>query len=406
MSTPSLADAPWLTAAATRKVMAALEAGGGPDVARFVGGCVRNSLMGRPVDDVDIATRLEPQAVMAALQAAGLKAVPTGLDHGTVTAVADSQPFEITTLRRDVTTDGRRATVAFTTDWAEDAGRRDFHINALYADSQGRLFDPTGQGLADIAARRVVFVGDAGRRIREDRLRILRFFRFHAWYGAGEPDAAGLAACVEEAGGLAELSAERVSKELLKLLAAPDPVATVEAMAHTGILAHLLPEARTLEDFRAMAAVTGDPVLRLSPLLPAAPEALDAAVRALRLSRREMTRLQVLTGPVLDLETLDDRQVRARVYGEGRPAVKDRLVQALSQKPALRDRFDAFTALVETWAVPRLPVGGREVAALGIQPGPDTGALLKAFEADWVANDFPDAGHLERLTALRGQREG
>ncbi len=406
MSTPSLADAPWLTAAATRKVMAALEAEGGPDVARFVGGCVRNSLMGRPVDDVDIATRLEPQAVMAALQAAGLKAVPTGLDHGTVTAVADSQPFEITTLRRDVTTDGRRATVAFTTDWAEDAGRRDFHINALYADSQGRLFDPTGQGLADIAARRVVFVGDAGRRIREDRLRILRFFRFHAWYGAGEPDAAGLAACVEEAGGLAELSAERVSKELLKLLAAPDPVATVEAMAHTGILAHLLPEAGTLEDFRAMAAVTGDPVLRLSPLLPAAPEALDAAVRALRLSRREMTRLQALTGPVLDLETLDDRQVRARVYGEGRPAVKDRLVQALSQKPALRDRFDAFTALVETWAVPRLPVGGREVAALGIQPGPDTGALLKAFEADWVANDFPDAGHLERLTALRGQREG
>ena len=406
MSAPSLADAPWLTAAATRKVMAALEAEGGPDVARFVGGCVRNSLMGRAVDDVDIATRLEPQAVMAALKAAGLKAVPTGLDHGTVTAVAEAQPFEITTLRRDVTTDGRRATVAFTTDWAEDAGRRDFHINALYADDEGRVFDPTGHGLADIAARRVAFVGDAGRRIREDRLRILRFFRFHAWYGAGDPDAAGLAACVEEAGGLGELSAERVSKELLKLLAAPNPVPTVEVMAHTGVLARLLPEAGTLEALRAMAAVTDDPLLRLSSLLPGSAEALDVAARGLRLSNREMARLQGLIGPELDLETLEDRQVRAQVYAEGKQATADQLVRALSQKPALRDRFDAFKALVDTWPVPRLPVGGREVAALGVAPGPETGALLKAFEADWIADDFPETGHVERLRALRDQREG
>jgi len=405
MSAPSLAGAPWLTAVATRKVMAALEAEGGPDVARFVGGCVRNSLMGRPVDDVDIATRLEPKSVMTALQAAGLKAVPTGLDHGTVTAVADSQPFEITTLRRDVTTDGRRATVAFTTDWAEDAGRRDFHINALYADGEGRVFDPTGQGLADIAARRVAFVGDAGRRIREDRLRILRFFRFQAWYGAGDPDAVGLAACVEEAGGLGELSAERVSKELLKLLAAPDPVPTVAVMAHTGILAHLLPEAGTLEAFRAMAAVTDDPLLRLSSLLPGSAEALDTAARGLRLSRREMARLQALTGPVLDLDALDDREVRALVYQEGRQTVTDRLVRALSQKPARRDRYDALVDLVGAWPVPRLPVGGREVAALGVAPGPETGALLKAFEAAWVAEDFPDTGHVERLKALRDQGE-
>lgn len=406
MSTPSLADASWLTAAATRKVMAALEAEGGPDVARFVGGSVRNSLMGLSVSDIDIATRLEPQSVMTALKAAGLKAVPTGLDHGTVTAVADSQPFEITTLRRDVTTDGRRATVAFTTDWAEDAGRRDFHINALYADGEGRVFDPTGQGLADIAARRVAFVGDAGRRIREDRLRILRFFRFHAWYGAGDPDAVGLAACVEEAEGLGELSAERVSKELLKLLAAPDPVPTVEVMARTGILAHLLPEAGKIEAFRAMAAVTGDPLLRLSSLLPGSAEALDTAARGLRLSNREMARLQGLIGPKLDLETLEDRQVRALVYAEGKQAVADRLVQALAQKPTRGDRYDALTELVRTWAVPRLPVGGREVAALGVAPGPETGALLKAFEAAWVAADFPGTGHVERLKALRDQREG
>lgn len=405
MSPPSLADAPWLGAVATRKVMAALEAEGGPDVARFVGGCVRNSLMGRPVDDVDIATQLTPVAVTRALGVAGLKAVPTGLDHGTVTAVADSQPFEITTLRRDVTTDGRRATVAFTTDWAEDAGRRDFHINALYADGEGRVFDPTGQGLADIAARRVAFVGDAGRRIREDRLRILRFFRFQAWYGAGDPDADGLAACVEEAGGLGELSAERVSKELLKLLAAPDPVPTVEAMARSGILARLLPEAGTLETFRAMAAVTGDPLLRLSSLLPGSVEGLDTAARGLRLSNREMARLQGLTGPVLDLDGLDDREVRALVYQEGRQTVTDRLVRALSHKPARRDRYDALVDLVEAWPVPRLPVGGREVAALGVAPGPETGALLKAFEAAWVAEDFPDTGHVERLKALRDQGE-
>jgi poly(A) polymerase len=406
MSTPSLADASWLKATATRKVMAALEAEGGPDVARFVGGCVRNSLMGRPVDDVDIATRLQPQSVMTALKAAGLKAVPTGLDHGTVTAVADSQPFEITTLRRDVTTDGRRATVAFTTDWAEDAGRRDFHINALYADGEGRVFDPTGQGLADIAARRVAFVGDAGRRIREDRLRILRFFRFQAWYGAGDPDAVGLAACADEAGGLGELSAERVSKELLKLLAAPDPAPTVEVMARSGILERLLPEAGTIEAFRAMAGVTDDPLLRLSSLLPGSAEPLGTAARGLRLSNREMARLQGLTGPVLDLDALEDRQVRALVYAEGKQAVKDRLVQALAQRPARRDRYDALTELVRTWAVPRLPVGGREVAALGVAPGPETGALLKAFEADWVAADFPGTGHVERLKALRDQREG
>lgn len=406
MSPPALADAPWLGAVATRKVMAALEAAGGPDVARFVGGCVRNTLMGRPVDDVDIATRLEPQAVMSALQAAGLKAVPTGLEHGTVTAVADSRPFEITTLRRDVTTDGRRATVAFTTDWAEDAGRRDFHINALYADSGGQIFDPTGQGLADIAAQRVAFVGDAGRRIREDRLRILRFFRFHAWYGAGSPDDAGLAACIAEADGLGELSAERVSKELLKLLAAPDPVPTVEVMARAGILARLLPEAGTLEAFRAMAAVTDDALLRLSSLLPGSTDALDAAARGLRLSNREMSRLQALIGPGLDLDAVEDRQVRALVYAEGRQAAKDRLVQALSQKPESRSRYEALVDLADAWPVPRLPVGGREVAALGIAPGPETGALLKAFEADWIARDFPESGHAERLSALRNQRGG
>ncbi|RZJ27620.1 MAG: CCA tRNA nucleotidyltransferase, partial [Brevundimonas sp.] len=213
----------WLKSSATRAVLAALEASGGPDCARFVGGCVRNALMGRPIDDVDIATSLKPEDTEAAIRAAGLKAVPTGIAHGTVTAVSERQPFEITTLRRDVTTDGRNATVAFTDDWAEDAARRDFRLNALYADGEGQVFDPTGQGVADAAAGRIVFVGDPRTRIREDYLRILRFFRFFAWYGQGEPDVEGLEACRDLAPGISRLSAERVSKELMKLLAATDP---------------------------------------------------------------------------------------------------------------------------------------------------------------------------------------
>ena len=406
MTAPSLSDAAWLTDPATRAVMAALAARGGPDGARFVGGCVRNSLLDRPVDDVDIATRLEPREVMEALAVAGLKAVPTGLDHGTVTAVSDHRPFEITTLRRDVTTDGRRATVAFTGDWAEDAGRRDFHINALYADAEGQVFDPTGQGLADIAARRVAFVGDPDRRIREDRLRILRFFRFQAWYGRGAPDAAGLAACVREADGLSELSAERVSKELLKLLAAPDPVPTVAIMAEAGILQRLLPDVPGLEAFQALAKVSDDAVLRLSALMPPNAEARDPAARALRLSNRDRVRLVALAGPVPDLEQLGEAAVRAMVYADGRQATQDRLTLALAVRPGQVERHRTLNDLVETWPIPRMPVGGREVAALGIPPGPETGALLAAFEAGWIADDFPADGHAERLQALIDQRPG
>lgn len=239
----SVKGQPWLESQATRAVMRALEAAGGAGCARFVGGCVRNSLLGQPVDDIDIATRLRPEQTMAALKAAGLKAVPTGVEHGTVTGVSERRPYEITTLRRDVETDGRRAVVAFTEDWAEDAARRDFRLNALYADAAGTVFDPTGGGLEDAAAGRIVFVRWAETRIREDYLRILRFFRFYAWYGRGEPDAVGLAACAKLKGGMAQLSAERVSKEMLKLLTAPDPRAAVRAMAETGVLAQVLPQA-------------------------------------------------------------------------------------------------------------------------------------------------------------------
>ena len=208
----TIGQRPWMTAPETSAVMDALEAAGGADCARYVGGCVRNTLLGKPVSDIDIATRLTPEAVIAALKAAKLKAVPTGVEHGTVTAISGGKPFEITTLRRDVETDGRRAVVAFTDDWGEDARRRDFTLNALYAQRDGTLFDPTGHGVADCRAGRIVFVGEAEERVAEDYLRILRFFRFFAWYGAGPADAAALAACETLKGDLKTLSAERVSE--------------------------------------------------------------------------------------------------------------------------------------------------------------------------------------------------
>src|SRR5579862_7309671 len=247
--TETLPTQPWLSHPATRAVIAALEAAGGEGCARFVGGCVRNALLRAPVSDIDIATTLTPDVVIKALAEARLKSVPTGIEHGTVTAIAQGRPFEVTTLRRDVETDGRRAVVAFTTDWAEDAQRRDFRLNALYADPAGQLYDPTGGGLADIRAGRIVFVGDAATRIREDALRILRFFRFQAWYGRTEPDAAGLAACAALRDRISHLSAERVSAELLKLLAAEDPRGVVRLMAQSGVLAVVLPEVQGLERF-------------------------------------------------------------------------------------------------------------------------------------------------------------
>src|SRR3954462_397386 len=216
----------WMASTATAAVLDALEAPGGADCARFVGGCVRNALMGRAVDDIDVATTLEPPAATQALEAAGLKVVPTGVEHGTVTAISGDRPYEITTLRRDVSTDGRRAVVAFTTDWAEDARRRDFTLNALYARRDGTIFDPTEEGLADAKAGRIVFVGEPEQRLHEDYLRILRFFRFLAWYGRAGADAAGLAACAKLKDKVTTLAAERISKELLKLFGAEDPRAS------------------------------------------------------------------------------------------------------------------------------------------------------------------------------------
>ncbi|MBS0408531.1 MAG: CCA tRNA nucleotidyltransferase [Proteobacteria bacterium] len=409
--TETLAPQPWMTHPATLAVMAALEAAGGPGCARFVGGCVRNTLLRQKVDDIDIATVLTPDRTIAAVNKAGLKAVPTGVDHGTVTVVADGRPYEVTTLRRDVETDGRRAVVAFTTDWAEDAERRDFRLNALYCDAKGTLYDPTGGGLEDLRAGRIVFVGDAQTRIREDALRILRFFRFLAWYGKGEPDAAALAACQGLRDLTRNLSAERVSKELLKLLAAEDPRAAVRLMAQTGVLTAILPEAQGLARFERLVAIetemlfTEDAELRLASLLPDDPAVGAAVAQRLRLSNAQRDRLVAALGTEPRLVSwMSPRQARQTIYRLGLQPFLDRvtLAWAASDRMAATTQWRALLPLGQSWPIPTFPLTGDEVAAAGVPRGPLMGAVMREVEAWWIDNDFIDdkLSIVERLKAV------
>ncbi|RIJ14672.1 CCA tRNA nucleotidyltransferase [Henriciella mobilis] len=379
--------------------MAALEAVR-PGGARFVGGCVRNAIMDRPVDDIDIATQIEPESVIKALEAAGIRAIPTGIDHGTITAVIDGKPFEITTLRRDVETDGRRAVVAFTEDWAEDAGRRDFRLNALYADRDGTVHDPVGGGIEDAEAGRVIFIGDADMRLREDFLRILRFFRFNAWYGAGI-DADGLAACARQKEGLKKIAAERIWKELHKLLAAPDPTEAVTAMQDSGVLAIFLPEAETLDglhDLRVsqtLAGVQADPMLRLMALIHRSANSVLAVSKRLRLSNAEANRLTMWAADNLpDVSGMNGRQLRQALYWHGKQAVVDR---ALTSGRDVRDLLFA----VRAWKRPEFPVGGDDALAAGLK-GPEIGQALRKLEEWWMAEDFQPGRDqlLERLGKL------
>jgi poly(A) polymerase len=409
--TDTLPPQRWMTRPATAAVMAALESAGGADCARFVGGCVRNALLRRPITDIDIATTLTPDRVIQALTHAGLKAVPTGVEHGTVTAVSSGQPYEITTLRRDVETDGRRAVVAYTTDWGEDAQRRDFRLNALYADAEGRLFDPTSGGLDDARAGRIVFVGDAETRIREDALRILRFFRFQAWYGQGEPDAAGLAACAALKDLIRNLSAERVSAELFKLLAAEDPRGVVRLMAQSGVLAVALPEARGLERFERLVAIetemlfTEDALLRLAALLPDDPPTAAELAERLRLSNVQKDRLVAALDPQPQLVSwMSPRETRKLVYRLGAQALCDRvtLAWAASDRPKAAPQWRALLPTAQSWAPPRFPLTGDEVLAAGVPKGPQVGEVMREVEAWWVDNDFPDdkLALIERLKAV------
>ena len=380
----------WVDDAGTRAVLAALEAEGG--TARFVGGCVRDTLLGRPIGDIDIATPLTPDRVLARLKAAGIKAVPTGLVHGTVTAVTPQRHLEITTLRRDVETDGRHARVAFTADWAADAARRDFTMNALYLDAGGNLFDPMG-GLADLRAGRVRFVGDAATRIREDVLRLLRFYRFHAQLGRGTADPTARAACHALAALLPSLSGERIAAETLKLLAAADPIPTLALMAEDGVLAAFLPEARHINRLAALVAfkAAGDPLRRLAALLAGDGVTASAVADRLRLSGDDRLRLVALLAPPwpVDLAS-DDRAQRRALYRLGPVLYRD-LVLLRAAETGAGGRVAALLALADTWPLPQFPLKGRDVTALGVPPGPAIGRLLADVETWWEEGDFSAA---------------
>ncbi len=385
----------WMTRSSTIAVLAALTAAGAP--ARFVGGCVRDSVLGRAVKDIDIATPTPPETVMALLADAGIKVVATGLAHGTVTAVVERDHFEITTLRRDVETYGRHAKVAFTDDWAADAARRDFTMNALYLDGDGRIYDPIG-GLDDVRQGRVRFVGDPAERINEDVLRILRFFRFHAHYGRGPVDRAGLAACRTLASGLHRLSGERVRDELLRLLAAPDPTQVLRLMADGKILDHVLPEATLIDRLAGLLAVDRavDPLRRLAALVAGDGATLTAAAGRLRFSNRQRDRLLAAAGP---FAAADPAAAQRLLYRIGAEAYRDRLLLAWAEAPE-ETRLKPLLAMAEGWRRPKFPLRGKDVIALGIERGARVGDLLAAVEDWWVEGNF-QAGRADCLARLK-----
>ncbi len=396
--TETLGQPHWMTAPDTAAVFDALEAAGGADCARVVGGAIRNALIGQPISDIDVATTLAPEQVIKALRDAGLKAVPTGVAHGTVTAVSGGKPFEITTLRRDVETDGRRAIVAFTDDWLEDAARRDFTLNALYARRDGTIVDPTGHGVADARAGRIVFVGEARQRILEDALRILRFFRFLAWYGKGAPDAAAVAACEALKDRISTLSAERVSRELLKLLAAEDPRSAVALMAETGVLAMVLPSADlarlggmvTIEEDQLFEC---DPVLRLAALLPDDQIAAAEFAERLRLSNAERKRIVAALAPTPAFKSwMSPREIRRWLYRLGAQPFRDRakLAWARADRTAVTPQWRGMIALAESWSPPKFPLTGQDVVKSGVPKGPMVGQVLREVEEWWIDHDFID----------------
>ena len=396
----------WMTAPETLAVMAAL------GKARFVGGAVRDALLGADVVDIDIAVPMPPAEALARLRAKGIKVIETGLEHGTVTAIAGSHAFEITSLRRDVETDGRHAVVAFTDDWAADAARRDFTINALYASAGGEIFD-YATGVEDLIAGKVRFMGDARTRIAEDYLRVLRLFRFHAWYGKGEIDAEGLRAAAEAKDRLASLSAERIAKELLRLLEAVNPGPVLRVMAATGILSQLLPGALQLPRLERLTELDADnffppdAVLRLAALLPDGGEAAHAAADALKLSSADRTRLeQALNGEKIAAH-LSAQDARRLLYRIGAARFKDKVLLQWAGAPS-RSGAGAWRMLLEmadNWQRPRFPLSGRDVMQAGVPEGPDVGRILAQVEDWWAGGDFAaDEGALrDRLHAAIAQ---
>ncbi len=396
---------PWMVDPATLAVLEALAAGGA--AARFVGGSVRDALLGLHIGDIDIATPALPERVIELLEKRGIKVVPTGLAHGTVTAIAGIPPrrFEITTLRRDVETYGRRARVAFDADWAADAARRDFAINAIFLDPDGMVHDPVG-GLADLRARRVRFVGDPATRIAEDVLRILRYYRFEARFGTGLGDPPARAACHAMAHLLPNLSAERVAQELVKLLETSDPVAALRMMQQDDVLSVILPEGRRLDRLRHMIAIERkpNPLRRLTALIEVDGAEAIALAERLHFSNAWRDRLHGLAPPWEIDPQADIAAQRRALYRLGAERYRDITLLVAAEGMIDRDRLGELLALARDWTPPAFPLAGRDVTALGIPPGPRVGRLLDAVRAFWEAGDFTAdraacLAHLKQLAA-------
>lgn len=389
-----LADAAWLRGGALARLLDALDGKG--EEARVVGGAVRNALLGEPLGDVDLATTAVPGEVVRRASAAGFKPVPTGIEHGTVTVVVDGRPFEVTTLREDIETFGRHATVKFGRDWTKDAERRDFTMNALSVTADGTVHDHVG-GLNDLKARRVRFIGEARRRITEDYLRILRFFRFHAAYGEGLPDAGGLAACVAERAGLEQLSRERVRMELLKLLVARRATPALAAMAEAGLLVPVLggvPDLAAFENMAKVEAAAGvqpDAVQRLGALGVRIGEDAERLWQRLRLFNAERDRLVSMSEGWWRVSPGDDKAARALLYRLGPERFVDRALLAWARSPAAAHdvAWRLLPALPERWAIPVFPLKAADFIKRGVERGPALGAALHEAEEAWIAADFP-----------------
>jgi poly(A) polymerase len=401
-----LKDAPWLGSGPAARVLALLNGDG--EEARVVGGAVRNALLKIPTGDIDIATTAVPDEVARRAKAAGVKCVPTGIDHGTVTLVVDAHPFEVTTLREDTETFGRKAKVAFGRDWVRDAERRDFTINGLSVDTDGIVHDHVG-GLADIEAKRVRFIGDAAQRIAEDYLRILRFFRMHAAYGAGAPDRVGYLACIGGRTGLASLSAERVRMEMLKLLVADGAEAAVTAMADAGLLLTIVGGVTYTGPFATMISaerglgLAPHPVRRLAALTVAVTEDAKRVATRLRLSNAETKALDSMGHRWWRLTGMDEARARRRLYRLGAEQYRDRLMLAWARSGAGGDDayWREFAGLPQRWSAPKFPLKAADFISRGIAEGPALGHVLTLAEDAWLAADFP-LGPSE-LTAIADQ---
>ncbi|MFT4182358.1 MAG: CCA tRNA nucleotidyltransferase [Rhizobium sp.] len=412
----SVAGESWFKDEALRRVLALLNADGGEG--RVVGGAVRNSLMGLPVADVDIATTLLPQTVVERAAAAGIKAVPTGIAHGTVTLVVDGKPFEITTLRRDVETDGRHAQVAFSEDWQADAERRDLTINALYARADGEVVDMVG-GLADLEVRNIRFIGDAATRIAEDYLRILRFFRFFAHYGSGRPDAGGLRACAAARSKIATLSAERVWSEMKKLLSAKDPGRALLWMRQVGILTEVLPETEKwgIDAIPALISTeqalgwTPDPMLRLAAIVPPDAARLARLAERLRLSKAEAAYLQAWANAPGIKDDISDAPFDRLLYRYDGQGVVTRLKLALAvargkaegdfEEMGRAARIGKLLERAVRWKKPVFPITGADALAAGVAAGPKVGEILGKLEQQWLDGNFS----MDRAALLARLRE-